>query len=84
MGASGSRLHAGTIGRSGRSIAERRLVTNSIVGLGHRRLSIIDLSPASDEPLFNADGSLAIVFNGEIYNYRELRADLLNRGYPFK
>ena len=54
------------------------------VGLGHRRLSIIDLSPASDEPLFNADRSLAITFNGEIYNYRELRTALAGRGYPFK
>ena len=54
------------------------------VGLAHRRLSIIDLSPASDEPLFNADRSVAIVFNGEIYNYRELRNQLVDDGYPFK
>lgn len=54
------------------------------VGLGHRRLSIIDLSPASDEPLFNADRSLAITFNGEIYNYKELRAGLADSGYLFK
>ena len=53
------------------------------VGLAHRRLSIIDLSPASDEPLFNADRSVAIVFNGEIYNYRELRSQLLDQGYQF-
>ena len=42
------------------------------VGIGHRRLSIIDLSPAGDQPMFNADRSLAITFNGEIYNYVEL------------
>ncbi len=53
------------------------------VGFGHRRLSIIDLSSASDEPLFNADRSLAITFNGEIYNYRELRSGLADRGYQF-
>ena len=53
------------------------------VGLGHRRLSIIDLSHASDEPLFNADRSLAITFNGEIYNYRELRSRLSDQGYRF-
>ncbi len=54
------------------------------VGLAHRRLSIIDVSPASDEPLFNSDGSIALVFNGEIYNYRELRDQLARDGYPFK
>src|SRR5438105_11937272 len=57
---------------------------NGRVGLGHRRLSIIDLSPAGAQPMFNADRSLAIVFNGEIYNYRELRSQLLVRGYRFQ
>jgi asparagine synthase (glutamine-hydrolysing) len=50
------------------------------VGFGHRRLSIIDLSPAGAQPMFNADRSLAIIFNGEIYNYRELRSQLLASG----
>jgi len=44
------------------------------VSLGHRRLSIIDLSPLAHQPMSNEDGSIWIVFNGEIYNYRELRA----------
>ena len=44
--------------------------------LGHRRLSIIDISPASDQPFHSTDGHYTIVFNGEIYNYRELRAQL--------
>src|SRR5207247_11104509 len=48
-------------------------------GLGMRRLSIIDLS-GSRQPIFNEDGSKVIVFNGEIYNYQELRADLVARG----
>ena len=48
--------------------------------LGMRRLSIIDVA-GSDQPLFNEDRSLALVFNGEIYNYRELRAGLLERGH---
>src|SRR5205814_6591090 len=46
------------------------------IGLGHRRLTIIDLSPAGAQPMWNADRSLAIIFNGEIYNYRELRSQL--------
>lgn len=51
-------------------------VGDVIVGLGHRRLSIIDLSPLGRQPMSNAEGSLTIVFNGEIFNYRELRAEL--------
>jgi len=54
------------------------------VGLAHRRLSIIDLSEAGAQPMSNNDGSLRVVFNGEIYNYRELRRDLEARGYPFR
>jgi asparagine synthase (glutamine-hydrolysing) len=54
------------------------------VGLGHRRLSIIDLSPTGAQPMFNEDKSLAIIFNGEIYNYRELRSQLTVNGYQFK
>lgn len=49
------------------------------IGLGHRRLSIIDLSPLGHQPMSTGDGSLWIVFNGEIFNYRELRAELPER-----
>jgi asparagine synthase (glutamine-hydrolysing) len=49
------------------------------VGLVHRRLSIIDLSTAADQPLSNEDGSVQVLLNGEIYNFRELRADLATR-----
>ena len=52
------------------------------VCLGHRRLSIIDLS-TGDQPIFNDDKTLAIIFNGEIYNYRELRQELLEKGCRF-
>jgi asparagine synthase (glutamine-hydrolysing) len=51
------------------------------VALGHRRLSIIDLSERSSQPM--RDGDLTLVFNGAIYNYRELRADLVARGHRF-
>lgn len=52
------------------------------LGLGHRRLSIIDVA-TGQQPLFNADGSVAIVFNGEIYNYQPLMAELQALGYVF-
>lgn len=51
-------------------------------GLGHNRLSIIDLSPAGHQPMPNQDGSMHLIFNGEIYNYLELRAEL--KDYPFR
>jgi len=50
------------------------------VALGHRRLSIIDLSDAGRQPMFNEDDSLVLVFNGEIYNYLELIPELAARG----
>src|SRR5262245_27430745 len=53
------------------------------VGLVHRRLSIIDLS-SGDQPLGNEDGSVQIVFNGEVYNYLELRTWLIERGHQFR
>jgi asparagine synthase (glutamine-hydrolysing) len=49
------------------------------LALGHRRLSVIDLSESADQPLTNEDGSLWLVFNGEIYNFRELRRELEGR-----
>ncbi|WP_137388688.1 N-acetylglutaminylglutamine amidotransferase [Rhodoligotrophos defluvii] len=52
-------------------------------GLGHRRLQIIDLSPRSEQPMTDPDLGLSIVFNGCIYNYRELRAELEGKGYRF-
>lgn len=53
------------------------------IGLGHRRLSIIDLSGGA-QPLFNEDHSVVVVYNGEIYNFRELSRELLNRGHQFR
>lgn len=53
------------------------------IGLGHRRLSIIDLSEAGKQPMFSHDQQLAIVFNGEIFNYLDYRDDLIQRGHAF-
>ena len=53
------------------------------VALGHARLSIIDLSAAGHQPMATADGQVRIVFNGEIYNFKELRAQLFEKGYHF-
>jgi asparagine synthase (glutamine-hydrolysing) len=54
------------------------------LGLGHRRLAIIDLSPGGHQPMHSNDGQLVITFNGEIYNYRELRAELEGLGHRFR
>ena len=53
------------------------------VSLGHRRLSILDLSVAGIQPMVNDAGTLRIVYNGEVYNFQEVRADLEARGYVF-
>ena len=52
--------------------------------LVHRRLALIDLSPTGNQPLANEDGEILVVFNGEIYNHRELRSDLQSRGHSFR
>jgi asparagine synthase (glutamine-hydrolysing) len=54
------------------------------VALGHRRLSIIDLSPAGHQPMSNEDGTIWIVFNGEIYNFPELKGELEKKGHRFR
>jgi asparagine synthase (glutamine-hydrolysing) len=54
------------------------------IGLGHRRLSIIDLSDAANQPMLSPDGALALSYNGEIYNFREVRAELEAKGHAFR
>ena len=54
------------------------------IGLAFRRLAIIDLSPLGAQPMATVDGAAVIVFNGEIYNFRELRDDLVSRGASFR
>lgn len=58
--------------------------TDEVVALGHRRLSIIDLSKKGGQPIYNEDKSKMIIFNGEIYNYESLKEDLIKKGYKFK
>src|SRR3990172_12889600 len=54
------------------------------VGLGHRRLSVLDLSSFGHQPMSNDNGSIWITYNGEVYNYREIREELIKEGYNFK
>lgn len=59
-------------------------VTDGPCALGHRRLSIIDLRPEAAQPMTNEDGSIAVIVNGEIYNFRQLRRELQAQGHTFK
>jgi asparagine synthase (glutamine-hydrolysing) len=64
--------------------ADAWLSAERTVGLGHRRLSILDLSEAGRQPMVSACGRFRIVLNGEIYNYRELRGQLAGKGHGFR
>ena len=58
--------------------------TDDSVALGHRRLSIIDLDAQSNQPMVSHDGKYVIAFNGEIYNYIEIKKELLVKGAVFR
>src|SRR5262249_4759903 len=62
----------------------RALQSRPFVGLGNRRLAILDVSTAGNQPMQTADGALAITYNGEIYNYKELREELKQLGHSFR
>lgn len=57
---------------------------NALIGFGHRRLSIIDLSDAAKQPMHSSDGQIILILNGEIYNYSELKIKLTELGHQFK
>jgi len=63
---------------------DRGILREQNVALGHRRLSILDLSPSGHQPMSNEDGTVWVIFNGEIYDYKRLRDDLQTRGHVFR
>jgi asparagine synthase (glutamine-hydrolysing) len=67
-----------------RTVLDLAAATPALVAIGHRRLSIIDVSAAGHQPLCSADGRYWIIYNGEIYNYIELRRELGALGYAFR
>ena len=86
-GSAGAHANGAIVEEMCRSLAHRgpdglHLYQDAGVVLGHTRLSIIDLT-TGDQPMQNEDGSIWVVFNGEIYNYRDLRRDLQARGHRF-
>jgi asparagine synthase (glutamine-hydrolysing) len=89
LGLGGRQADATVLDRMARSIAHRGpddsgLYLHDQVGFGFRRLSILDLSPTGHQPMCSDDGQLVIVFNGEIYNYVELRDELGAAGHRFR
>jgi asparagine synthase (glutamine-hydrolysing) len=82
-------IERGTVKRMTDAIAHRGpdgegMYLAGPVGLGHRRLAIIDLSPAGKQPMSNEDGTVWITFNGEIYNFTDIRQQLEKRGHYFR
>jgi asparagine synthase (glutamine-hydrolysing) len=59
------------------------IISDGPLAFGHRRLAIIDLTPSADQPMVDEELRISLVFNGTIYNYKELRAELIEMGYAF-
>jgi len=84
----GSSPDLATIKRMSEKIARRgpdheATISDGPVAFGHRRLAIIDLTPSADQPMVDKELRLSLVFNGTIYNYKELRSELIEMGYTF-
>ena len=82
------RVDTATVGRMTRALAHRGPDDEGVwvdseagIGLGHRRLSIVDLSPAGHQPMVSHTGRYVITFNGEIYNHLDLRAEMRTQGH---
>lgn len=89
LGIAGRNAEATVLTRMAQSLAHRGPDDTGIyldhqVGFGFRRLSILDLSPTGHQPMVSEDGQFVIVFNGEIYNYIELRDELRAAGFTFR
>ncbi|MEO2198111.1 MAG: asparagine synthase (glutamine-hydrolyzing) [bacterium] len=85
----GARVEPGLVHRMTAALEHRGpdaqgVWTDGGIGLGSRRLAVIDLSDRAAQPMANEDGAIRVVFNGEIYNFRELRAELETRGHRFR
>src|SRR4051794_30858953 len=78
------RLQRMTDGVAHRGPDGEGLFIDGAVGLGHRRLAILDLSDAGRQPMATEDGAILISYNGEIYNFRELRRELERLGWRFR
>src|SRR6185295_16675701 len=63
---------------------DQGVYVNGSIGLGHARLSIIDLSPTGCQPIHTPDGAISVVFNGEVYNFPEIRKQLASSGVTFR
>lgn len=79
-----SRVRAMTDSMIHRGPDHQAVMTSGPIGLGHTRLSIIDVSSVAHQPMLSSDGRYGIVFNGEIYNFRELRIELERAGITFR
>src|SRR5260370_42293866 len=88
LNSAGAPASAAILGRMIATLAHRgpdgeEVLTDGALGLAHRRLAIIDLSPGGRQPMSTADGRFVISYNGEIYNFRELRTELRAKGCAF-